>query len=132
MGVTSRHFNMKVYLALLITCLAFIGTNACSKSPEHCKVSEWSKCEKGMKYRNVVHPAINGGMPCGALRKRCNGDGFCDGTVYNPNCCTKDNPCKKDEGDCDYSYQCIGDLQCGKDNCPEMFPTGADCCTDEA
>ena len=45
-------------------------------------------------------------------------------------CCTKQNPCAKGEGDCDKDHDCIGDLVCGKDNCHDDlgFPYWGDCC----
>merc|ERR1711971_748093 len=46
------------------------------------------------------------------------------------NCCTKEKPCNKGEGDCDKDHDCIGDLVCGKDNCHDElgFPWWGDCC----
>ena len=51
-------------------------------------------------------------------------------------CCTSENPCKKDGGDCDDDNQCEGDLVCGEDNCKESwigtmnFKATTDCCRD--
>ena len=46
--------------------------------------------------------------------------------VYS--CCTSSNQCDENQGDCDSDDECIGNLQCGKDNCQSPFPTDADCC----
>ena len=51
-----------------------------------------------------------------------------NGPVYWT-CCTTDNPCKEGEGDCDYNYECVGDLVCGTDNCiGAEHPSTGDCC----
>ena len=45
------------------------------------------------------------------------------------NCCTSANPCGINQGDCDYDYECSGDLRCGTDNCiGQGFPSSYDCC----
>ena len=44
-------------------------------------------------------------------------------------CCTTDNPCNVNEGDCDYDYECMHGLSCGESNCPSGFPSDHDCCT---
>jgi len=50
----------------------------------------------------------------------------CDG---GDSCCTSENPCEEGEGDCDYDSHCVGDLQCGKDNCQgDTFDSTDDCC----
>ena len=46
--------------------------------------------------------------------------------VYS--CCTSSNQCDENQGDCDSDDECIGNLQCGKDNCQSPFPSDADCC----
>ena len=49
-------------------------------------------------------------------------------------CCSADHPCAKNQGDCDFNYQCQFGLRCGSNNCPtnsSYLPTD-DCCTDEA
>ena len=44
-------------------------------------------------------------------------------------CCTTNNPCEINQGDCDYDDQCKGDLVCGEDNCGSNFTsTAMDCC----
>ena len=45
-------------------------------------------------------------------------------------CCSIQNPCKVDEGDCDSDTECLGNHFCGTDNCPNGFPSSADCCED--
>ena len=51
-----------------------------------------------------------------------------NGPVYWT-CCTTENPCKEGEGDCDYNYECVGDLVCGTDNCiGAEHPSTGDCC----
>ena len=42
-------------------------------------------------------------------------------------CCTTSTPCSIGEGDCDSDADCVGGLQCGKDNCP--WGDLDDCCT---
>ena len=52
----------------------------------------------------------------------------CNGTPYDNECCSSKQQCGINEGDCDSNDDCIGDLVCGKDNCPTHFPSDADCC----
>ena len=47
-------------------------------------------------------------------------------------CCTAENPCDINQGDCDSHPDCNGDLGCGEDNCPADFPSHADCCVDSS
>ena len=43
-------------------------------------------------------------------------------------CCTSQNPCGLNSGDCDLNDHCMNDLVCGIANCGEGFPVNADCC----
>jgi len=43
----------------------------------------------------------------------------------NDGCCTKNNPCGLDDGDCDTDDQCMGSLYCGSANCAWGYD---DCC----
>ena len=68
-------------------------------------------------------------------RHFCNTEGNpnCNPTTWSKfdgDCCSVDDPCGSGEGDCDDDNDCIGDLVCGKNNCGEGFPKGADCCQD--
>ena len=47
---------------------------------------------------------------------------------YDGDCCTVDKPCGEGEGDCDADADCVGDLECGVDNCGTGFEPRADCC----
>lgn len=49
---------------------------------------------------------------------RCNGQ--------DDSCCTKQTPCKENDGDCDFDDQCAGNLICGSNNC--AWGDGDDCC----
>ena len=43
-------------------------------------------------------------------------------------CCSNENPCGKDQGDCDYDSECADDLICGEQNCYGWGNLGYDCC----
>ena len=43
-------------------------------------------------------------------------------------CCTSENPCGLNRGDCDLNDHCMNDLVCGIANCGEGFPENSDCC----
>ena len=43
-------------------------------------------------------------------------------------CCTSQNPCGLNSGDCDLNDHCMNDLVCGIANCGEGYPSNADCC----
>ena len=77
-------------------------------------INNWSACN------------FDGG-DCG---KNCRGVTSHGGILglYDRNCCTREEPCAINQGDCDRSYQCQGNLVCGKDNCGKGFPRSADCC----
>ena len=47
-------------------------------------------------------------------------------------CCSSSNQCLEGEGDCDDSNDCIGNLQCGHNNCDKGlgFNSDSDCCYD--
>ena len=55
----------------------------------------------------------------------------CNGGLREQNreCCSKKNPCKEGQGDCDDNFECEGDLVCGRNNCgPHFLWHSADCC----
>merc|ERR1711970_1695775 len=56
-------------------------------------------------------------------------EGACKG---GDSCCSVGSPCQAGEGDCDSDDQCVGDLQCGENNCDRKgyssFDAGDDCC----
>ena len=43
-------------------------------------------------------------------------------------CCTNENPCGLNMGDCDLNDHCMNDLVCGIANCGAGFPVNTDCC----
>ena len=43
-------------------------------------------------------------------------------------CCTIENPCGLNKGDCDLNDHCLNDLVCGIANCGSEFPVNTDCC----
>ena len=57
----------------------------------------------------------------------------CD-LVYDGDCCTPENPCGPNQGDCDYDQECKNGLFCGSNNCPlfSIFADSSDCCHGEA
>ena len=46
----------------------------------------------------------------------------------NEGCCTPETPCGEGEGDCDSDADCLLPYVCGRDNCPEEYGPGDDCC----
>ena len=49
------------------------------------------------------------------------------------NCCSSSNQCLEGEGNCDDNDDCIGNLQCGQNNCDKglgLFDSDSDCCYD--
>ena len=49
--------------------------------------------------------------------------------IETKDCCTIENPCKIDQGDCDHDAECEDDLVCGNNNCGDEFSwNSADCC----
>ena len=48
------------------------------------------------------------------------------------NACSVANPCHVNQGHCFYDGQCIGDLRCGKNNCPPElgYDSDTNCCYD--
>ena len=45
-------------------------------------------------------------------------------------CCSDDNLCGINQGDCDFDHQCQFGLKCGSNNCPASlgFDSEFDCC----
>merc|ERR1712228_371551 len=76
------------------------------------------------------------GLVCG--KDNCVGSAFkstddccmeveCNGGI--PSCCTEDNQCGINEGDCDNDSHCLPGLVCGKNNCVgSAFKSTDDCC----
>lgn len=47
-------------------------------------------------------------------------------------CCTVDRPCPKGHGHCDLDDECVGDLECGTNNCNGSWFAGDNCCFDSS
>ena len=43
-------------------------------------------------------------------------------------CCSEDQPCGENQGDCDDDDECSAGLYCAKNQCGPTFYQGADCC----
>ena len=53
----------------------------------------------------------------------------CDGTQGDvDSCCTTDNLCGLQQGNCKDDSECIYELICGTNNCGKNFPAGTNCC----
>ena len=67
--------------------------------------------------------------PAPTVAPNCNGIPMTDWS-----CCTTNNPCNINEGDCDDDRQCAAGLVCGTNNCRATgitgsnWHSGADCC----
>jgi len=61
---------------------------------------------------------------CSGLKTCTLSNGYTTG-----DCCSSDNLCDLDEGDCDADDDCDGDYICGTNNCESPFPATHDCCT---
>ena len=48
----------------------------------------------------------------------------CSATNWDYGCCTPDDPCTLNQGDCDSDDECYGDLKCGTDNCVGFNDSG--------
>ena len=52
----------------------------------------------------------------------------CNGThEQTEHCCSSTNLCTVNQGNCEVDSDCIGNLQCGKNNCNSNFPNGTNC-----
>jgi len=49
------------------------------------------------------------------------------GCPFRPQC-SRGNKCIEGQGDCDYDYECAGDLVCGSSNCNDKYHRTDDCC----
>merc|ERR1711990_461612 len=64
--------------------------------------------------------------------RKCTPTVACQGRNTDWNCCTRENPCNKGEGDCDNDSECKPGLKCGYNNCIYSWSGShhlADCCT---
>ena len=53
----------------------------------------------------------------------------CDGTQSDvDSCCTTNNLCGLEQGNCEDDSECIYELICGTNNCGANFPKGTNCC----
>ena len=43
-------------------------------------------------------------------------------------CCSEEQPCGENQGDCDDHDECSSGLYCVKNSCGPRFYKGADCC----
>merc|ERR1719483_711710 len=116
-----------------IIILAFLGLVSTYPQEQHKEVRYSSDCQIPWIGDGYCQP-INNWSACnfdgGDCGKNCRGVTSHGGILglYDRNCCTREEPCAINQGDCDRSYQCQGNLVCGKDNCGKGFPRSADCC----
>ena len=62
--------------------------------------------------------------------RKCNPNTWDQFGGYRDGCCTPDQPCGENEGDCSDDSDCLPGLVCGTKNCPKErgFADRADCC----
>ena len=62
--------------------------------------------------------------------RRCNPETWDEFGGYSDGCCTVDQKCGENEGDCSEDADCMPGLMCGKNNCPKDMGFGerSDCC----
>ena len=62
--------------------------------------------------------------------RKCNHVTWGESGGYQDGCCTPEQPCAENEGDCSLDSDCLPGLVCGKDNCPKDvgFDSRAACC----
>ena len=65
-----------------------------------------------------------------AGNRKCNPITWGEYGGYTDGCCTTDEPCGENEGDCSGDSDCLPGLVCGKHNCPTGvgFDARSDCC----
>jgi len=109
----------------------------CAENKGDCDTDE--QCEDGLKCGMNNCPAGSDPLADCCFNPKATDAPACDGQGINMwSCCSEDNKCGADEGDCDSNAECQDGLVCGRNSCsftiPEgnedrFFPTGqADCC----
>ena len=86
------------------------------------------------------HDVCQGSLVCGLNNcPKLLGYDSVDDCCYNATLggedfCSTENPCAKDEGDCDSDNECQDTLVCGLHNCPNspQFSPDVDCCWDQS
>ena len=101
----------------------FIGgcssSNRCIEDKGDCDHD--SECKEGLKCGTDTCPAeLNLEPFFDCCYKPCEGN----------DCCSTDNLCGINQGDCDFDHQCQFGLKCGSNNCPASlgFDSEFDCC----
>ena len=88
--------------------------------------------EKIVRTRNLEENQNRISSSTCAVRsnRRCNPDTWHEYGGYRDGCCTSEQPCGQDEGDCSLDSDCMPGLVCGSNNCPKDvgFSNRADCC----
>ena len=85
------------------------------------KLSQTNKLEFG-----IFHPSESNNF---ALRHPVICIIGCDGTQGDvDSCCTTNNLCGLEQGNCEDDSECIYELICGTNNCGANFPEGTNCC----
>jgi len=101
----------------------------CAEAEGDC--DEDYECEEGLTcgFRNC-NGRYHNYADCCYLPKNTKNYGECNGN--NPqveHCCSKDNKCEENQGDCDSDEDCKEGLVCGQQECNDMnFSEDADCC----
>ena len=99
-----------------------LPTNLCGLYQGNCQIDE-----------HCTYDLICGTNNCGndfPVGTNCCRMPFpCNGThERTESCCSNTNLCTVNEGNCEVDSDCIGNLQCGKNNCDSNFPKGTNCC----
>ena len=95
------------------------STNLCAEDEGDCDHD--SECKEGLKCGTDHCPVeLSHESFFDCCYKPCEGN----------DCCSDDNLCGINQGDCDFDHQCQFGLRCGSNNCPASlgFESEFDCC----
>ena len=122
-----QHFNDFISVDCSILVSGTIGFCAC-----HSCTENEGDCDS--------HDECQGNLVCGS--NNCLGSSNLESKLdccYAPmigdeHFCSIQYPCAENEGDCDFHGECLNDLQCGSNNCPNSLGLhhDVDCCTKQS
>ena len=115
-----------------VNCCTCYGDSSCCTTENPCK-EDGGDCDSNDDCEEGLLCSVDSNCQFWLNYGLDSNDECCYKPCEGSNCCTSENPCDENQGDCDFDNHCKSGLRCGVNNCPNnsTFAPTDDCCTSE-